>query len=86
MAEELSEDNPLVADHYHYFSHDAVRGICGIARTVSWIGGNAKGSVCVPQKQYRTAISEWSDNDAKTALVSLRKSLRAFCGSSNCGF
>ena len=68
-AEEISKTSSIDADHYHYFSQDKIKGICGIARTVSWIGGKAKGSVCFPQKQYRTAISEWVDNAAKTALV-----------------
>ena len=68
-AEVISKNSPINADHYHYFSQDKIKGICGIARTVSWIGGKAKGSVCFPQKQYRTAISEWVDNAAKTALV-----------------
>ena len=57
------------ADNYHYFSYDVLGGTSGIARTVSWSGGNAKGSICIPQKQYRTAISEWISNGAKTALV-----------------
>ena len=68
-AEKISKHNPLDADHYHYFSYDPKSGICGIARTVSWSGSKAKGSVCFPQKQHRTAISEWVHSAAKTALV-----------------
>ena len=69
MAEKSSKSAPFDADHYHYFSHDKIQGICGIAREVTLNGGNAKGSVCIPYKQHRTAISEWIYNPAKTALV-----------------
>ena len=74
-AENITKNNPLEADHYHYFSYDVSGGTSGIARTVSWSGSEAKGSVCFPQKKYRTAISEWINNDASTALVRIQNFL-----------
>jgi hypothetical protein len=71
IAENITKNNPLDAHHYHYFSYDVLGGTSGIARTLSWAGSEAKGSICFPQKQHRTAISEWINNEATTALVKL---------------
>ena len=72
-AESLSKSNPKDVDHYHYFSYDTLLSgskISGLARQMSFRQNSpAMGSVCYPDKQYRTAITEWMHSDASTALV-----------------
>ena len=59
-------------DQYHYISADNKHGTSGISTT---------GSVCIQERKYRTAISEfvgtknwegWEDNKMGCALVSIQ--------------
>ena len=77
-AEVLSGDNTLSVDHYHYFSHDDLRGgdIVGVARTMEFHNGNYTGSFCHHKQLRRTAISEhkgskdnWDFQNLRTANV-----------------
>ena len=57
------------ADNYHYFSYDNKDGITGGATTMRFANSDAKGSVCWSDQKRRTAISEWLNSDAETAVV-----------------
>jgi len=65
----ISEKNKVNADNYHYFSYDNKAGTSGVAITVGWLNSDASGSVCIRDQKKRTAISEWLNNDAETAVT-----------------
>ena len=65
----ISGKNKVNADNYHYFSYDNKDGITGGATTVSFANSDAGGSVCLRDQKLRTAISEWLNSDAETAIV-----------------
>ena len=69
IAKSLSEKNKVNADNYHYFSYDNKDGITGGATTASFANSDAGGSVCLRDQKLRTAISEWLNSDAETAIV-----------------
>jgi len=68
-AASISEKNKVNADNYHYFSYDNKAGTSGVAITVGWLNSDASGSVCIRDQKKRTAISEWLNNDAETAVT-----------------
>ena len=66
----ISEKNKVDADNYHYFSYDNKYGTAGVAATMRlFANSDALGSVCWRNQRERTAISEWLNDEATTALV-----------------
>ena len=66
----ISEKNKVDADNYHYFSYDNKDGTAGVAATMRlFANSDALGSVCWRNQRERTAISEWLNDEATTALV-----------------
>jgi len=66
----ISEKNKVNADNYHYFSYDNKDGTAGVAATMRlFANSDALGSVCWRNQRDRTAISEWLNDEATTALT-----------------
>ena len=72
-AEQLTKQNEIEADHFHYFSQDicpcvdpincyARKCRTGQASQISYSNGSLPaGSICLPEweREHKTAISEW---------------------------